>query len=39
MTRTPHTRPIRRLPWRIRAARWLVGWHIPRTHHQTRTFP
>lgn len=31
--------PVRRLPWRIRAARWLVGWHIPRTHHQTRTFP
>lgn len=22
--------PVRRLPWRIRVARWLVGWHIPR---------
>ncbi len=32
MTRTPHTRPIRRLPWRTRMARWLVGWHITRTH-------
>ncbi len=35
MTRfRPHPvkrQPVRRLPWRIRAARWLVGWHIPRS--------
>lgn len=26
--------PVHRLPWRIRAARWLVGWHIPRDHRR-----
>lgn len=39
MTRTPHTRPLRRPPrWRARIARrithWLTG-HPTRTHHQT----